>query len=58
MKTQDHLTIGKHVTVGGSMVHILICDDDIAFAQAMVKRILALPVYSSKSQCLYFAKAT
>lgn len=37
MKTQDHLTIGKHVTVGGSMVHILICDDDIAFAQAMVK---------------------
>lgn len=35
------------------MVHILICDDDIAFAQAMVKRILALPVYSSKSMTVH-----
>ena len=53
MKTQDHLTIGKHVTVGGSMVHILICDDDIAFAQAMAKRILALPTYSPKSMAVH-----
>lgn len=35
------------------MVHILICDDDIAFAQVMVKRILALPVYSSKSMTVH-----
>lgn len=35
------------------MVHILICDDDIAFAQAMAKRILALPTYSPKSMAVH-----
>lgn len=37
------------------MVHILICDDDPNFAQAMSQKILALPEYSTKSmtlQCL------
>ena len=37
------------------MVHILICDDDAAFAQNMAKKILTLPAYSPKSmnvQCL------
>ena len=55
MKTQKHLTAGKYATIGGSMVHILICDDDAAFAQGMAKKILALSVYSPKSmnvQCL------
>ena len=31
------------------MVHILICDDDAAFAQDMAKKIQALPAYSPKS---------
>lgn len=49
MKPQKHLTAGKYATIGGSMVHILICDDDAAFAQGMAKKILALPAYSPKS---------
>ena len=55
MKTQRHLTAGKYATIGGSMVHILICDDDAVFAQDMAKKIRALPTYSPKSmnvQCL------
>ena len=37
------------------MLHILICDDDAVFAQAMAKQIRALSAYSPKSmnvQCL------
>ena len=37
------------------MLHILICDDDASFAQAMAKEIQTLPTYSPKSmtlQCL------
>ena len=49
LKTQKHLTIDMHATIGGSMVNILICDDDAAFAQDMVNRILVLPAYSPKS---------
>ena len=55
MKAQRHLIPGKYATIGGSMVHILICDDDAVFAQDMAKKILALPAYSPKSmnvQCL------
>ena len=55
LKTQRHLTSGKHATIGGSMLHILICDDDASFAQAMAKKIQTLPTYSPKSmtlQCL------
>ena len=55
MKEQRHLTTGKYATIGGSMVHILICDDDAAFAQDMAKKIMALPAYSPKAmnvQCL------
>lgn len=49
MKTQRRLTTRKYATIGGSMVQILICDDDAAFAQEMAKKILALPAYSPKS---------
>lgn len=35
------------------MVHILVCDDDITFAQEMAKRIIALPTYSSKSMNIH-----
>lgn len=49
MKTQRRLTTEKYATIGGSMVHILICDDDAAFAQDMAKKIQALPAYSPKS---------
>lgn len=55
MKTREHLTSSKYSKIGGSMIHILICDDDTAFAQDMCKRILDLPAYSTKSmtvQCL------
>ena len=55
LKAQRHLISGKYATIGGSMVHILICDDDAVFAQDMAKKILALPDYSPKSmnvQCL------
>ena len=55
LKAQRHLIPGKYATIGGSMVHILICDDDAVFAQDMAKKILALPAYSPKSmnvQCL------
>ena len=55
LKAQRHLSPGKYATIGGSMVHILICDDDAVFAQDMAKKILALPAYSPKSmnvQCL------
>ncbi len=37
------------------MVHILICDDDAVFAQALAQKIRALPAYSDRSmslQCL------
>lgn len=46
LKTQRRLTTEKYATIGGSMVHILICDDDAAFAQDMAKKIQALPAYS------------
>ena len=49
LKTQRRLTTEKYATIGGSMVHILICDDDAAFAQDMAKKIQALPAYSPKS---------
>ena len=55
LKAQRHLIPGKYATRGGSMVHILICDDDAVFAQDMAKKILALPAYSPKLmnvQCL------
>lgn len=55
LKAQRYLIAEKHATIGGSMLHILICDDDAAFAQEMAKKILALPTYSPKSmtlQCL------
>ena len=55
LKAQRHLIPGKYATIGGSMVHILICDDDAVFAQDMAKKILALPAYSPKLmnvQCL------
>ena len=55
LKTQSHFDAGKYATIGGSMLHILICDDDAVFAQAMAKQIRALSAYSPKSmnvQCL------
>lgn len=55
LKAQRHLIPGKYATIGGSMVHILICDDDAVFAQDMAKKTLALPAYSPKLmnvQCL------
>lgn len=50
--TQEHFSIGQYATVGGSMVHILICDDDAVFAQDMERRILALPAFLPKSMTL------
>lgn len=55
LKERRYLTTGKYATIGGSMLQILVCDDDAAFAQGMAKKILALPAYSPKSmnvQCL------
>lgn len=49
MKTQRHLVGGTYATIGGNMVRILVCDDDVVFAQNMAERIQALPAYSPKS---------
>ena len=49
MKTRRHPDSGSYAKVGGTIVRVLICDDDAAFAQDMAQRILALPEYSAKS---------
>lgn len=55
MKTQRRFITGKYATVGGSMIKILVCDDDVACAQDIARKIQTLPTYSPKSmnvQCL------
>lgn len=52
LKTQRRLTTEKYATIGGSMVHILICDDDAAFAQDMAKKDTGLAsLFSQVYEC-------